>query len=102
MNYKNFSGLLAAAILFAVTEANAQTIKGEYVGCLTKSALDEFTTAAINKDFRQMEALLGKTCVAIKGREYSIVKSGFIKSQIRVYAGGSSVVLWVPSEATRS
>ena len=48
-----------------------------------------------------MQALLNKQCFFIEGREYSVVKPGFVKSQIRVYAGDGSALLWVPSEAAR-
>ena len=94
--------ILTFILIWAVPSiANAKTITDDYVGCVSKQALNEFTTAAINKDYRQMSALLNKTCFQIKGREFSVVKAGFVKSQIRVYAGSGSVVLWVPSEAAR-
>ena len=95
--------ILAAScfVSFVAIAANADTINGDYVGCLTKSLLDEFVRAAGNKDYRQMQALLGTTCVPINGREYSVVDRGIVKSKIRVYAGGSSVLLWTVTEATR-
>tara|TARA_R110002051_G_scaffold21191_3_gene56562 strand:+ start:5713 stop:6012 length:300 start_codon:yes stop_codon:yes gene_type:complete len=95
-----FSALLAAIVLSNMT-ASAGIIRGAYVGCLTKQALDEFIGAAVKKDERHMAALMNRQCFAIEGREFSVVKAGFIKSQIRVYAGGDSVLLWVPSEAAR-
>ncbi len=88
-------------LLVGTSSASAATIKGAHVGCLTKNALDEFVTAATNKDYKQMNALLGRTCVSIEGREYSIVKRGFVKSRVRVYVGENSVLLWVVSEAVR-
>jgi len=95
-----FTSLLSGAALVPMS-ANAKTISDNYVGCITKQSLNEFTTAAVKKDYRHMEALLNKTCFNIKGREFSVVKAGFVKSQIRVYAGEGSVLLWVPSEAAR-
>lgn len=89
------------AALFFICTASADRIRGAYVGCITKDALDEFVGAAVNKDNRQMNALLGTKCFPIEGREFSVVKRGFVKSQIRVYVGSDSVLLWVPSEAAR-
>ncbi len=90
-----------AVLLLVSPVAGADTIKGAYVGCLTKESLDEFIGAAVNKDQRQMQSLLNRQCFSIEGREYSVVKAGFVKSQIRVYAGDGSVLLWVPAEAAR-
>lgn len=89
--------LLLLTVLSA--PAGAGTIKGAYAGCLTEDALDEMVTAASNNDTRQISALLNNLCFLIEGREYSIVDRGFIVSQIRVYAGGSSIVLWTPTSA---
>ena len=95
--------MMAAALgmLPANAHASNKVIKGAFVGCLSKGSLDEFVTAAGRKDHRHMNALLGKLCVLIEGREYSIVSAGFITSTIRVYAGGGSVVLHTVSEALR-
>ena len=96
--------LTILTLLIALTMpfmANAKTITKDYVGCLSKQSLNEFTTAATKKDYKHMSALLNKTCFQIKGREFSVVKAGIIKSHIRVYVGNSSVLLWVPAEAAR-
>lgn len=85
----------------SASQAQTGVIDGAYVGCLTRDALSEFISAAVNNDNRQMNALLGSSCFAIEGREFSVVNRGFSKSQIRVYAGGSSVLLWTVSEAVR-
>ncbi|MEZ5986559.1 MAG: hypothetical protein R3B94_11475 [Hyphomonas sp.] len=93
--------VIVATLILSNLTASAGVIRGAYVGCLTKQALDEFIGAAVKKDERQMSALLNRQCFAIEGREFSVVKTGFVKSQIRVYAGSDSVLLWVPTEATR-
>jgi len=100
MRYLVVAALLAAA---SISSAHAQTgrVSGAYVGCLTKKGLDEIITAATKNDMRHMQALLGSECFPIKGREFSVVDRGFLKSQIRVYAGGGSVLLWTVNEATR-
>ena len=79
--------------------AASGTIKGAYAGCLTENLLDEFIGAAGKKDYRQMRALLGNGCYDIENRKFSTVDVGFLKSKIRVYAGGDSVLLYVPTEA---
>ncbi|TPW26045.1 hypothetical protein [Pararhizobium mangrovi] len=97
------SRFLSAAMILAVTAwpATAGTVHGAYVGCLNSDMLDEFTTAAVNKDARQMAALFNHGCYSIEGREYSVVDRGFITSTIRVYAGGGSIKLIAPSEALK-
>lgn len=81
--------------------AFGETIRGSYVGCTTENALDEFTMAAVNRDRRQMEALIGVSCLPINGLEYSVVDRGFITSEIRVYVGSDSIRVFTPSEALR-
>lgn len=90
----------------ALAREQAQTatvprISGAYVGCMTKAALDEFTTAAVNNDLRQIRALTDTFCISIENMEYSIVSRGFMTSQIRAYGNGNSALLWTPSEALR-
>ena len=93
--------LTAAFIIIAGQAAKAETIEDGYVGCLTGSALDEFVGAAANNDRRQMEALLGVVCVPIGGYEFSVVDRGLLRSQIRVYVGSDSIVLWTVTEEIR-
>ena len=100
MRFIGFSFALALCAGFAAP-AEAARIKGAFVGCLTKGALDEFVTAATRQDHRQMKALIGATCLPIEGLEYSLVDRGFVKSQIRVYVGQRSALLWTVSEAVR-
>nr|BDD48220.1 hypothetical protein 3 [bacterium] len=96
---KLFLGTVVLAI--STSAASAATIKGAYAGCLTPDLLDEFITAASNKDLRQINALLGQGCFNIEGREYSVIDRGFMTSKIRVYVGGSSLKLYTVSEALR-
>lgn len=72
--------LATVACLFA-TMASADRIKGGgYVGCMTEDSLDEFISAAVAKDERQMQALLSSTCAPISGLEYSMVDAGIMTS----------------------
>ena len=93
--------LIIAALLAAAAPVSAGRVKDDYVGCITEEALDEFISAAVNEDQRQMQALLGVTCVPIGGREFSMVDRGFVVSEIRVYFDGDSVVLFTPAEGAR-
>jgi hypothetical protein len=93
--------LTVLACLFATT-AMANRIKGDaYVGCITEEALDEFMTAAMNNDLRQIETLIGVTCAQISGLEYSMIDRGILRSKVRVYFGNDSVVLYTVAEAAR-
>jgi len=92
---------LLAVLVVAASPVAASRIGQGYVGCLTEAALDEFISAAVNEDKRQMQALLGSVCVPIGGLEYSMVDQGFMVSQIRVYVGSDSVLLYTVAEAAR-
>ncbi|MFN3722859.1 MAG: hypothetical protein ACK4VZ_07445 [Paracoccaceae bacterium] len=93
---------LTAIACIWTTSAFADRINsGGYVGCITKDALDEFITAAVNYDERHMRSLIGTVCAAIGGMEYSMVDRGFVTSKVRVYVGDSSVVLYTVAEAAR-
>lgn len=93
---------LAAAACFCATTAMADRINsGGYVGCVTEDALDEFMSAAVKNDEKQMNALLGNTCAPIGGLEYSMVDAGIMTSQVRVYFGSDSAVVYTVAEAAR-
>ena len=79
--------MLAASLVLPVSAwARSGTIKADYTGCLSENALDEFIGAAIEKDYRQMQALMeALLCFNLKGLEYSTVDFGFAVSKIRVY-----------------
>ncbi len=79
---------------------NTKTIQTKgAVGCISESALDEFVTAANNKDRRHGQELMSSgLCFFITGRSYSIVDKGFFTTEIRVYTENGSVRLFVPSE----
>lgn len=95
------SVMLALSVSAFSLEADAKSsvIKGAYVGCVTEAALDEFLTAANRKDMRHINSLLGSVCVTLEGREYSLVRAGFLTASIRVYAGSGSVVLYTVRKA---
>lgn len=95
------TALTFLALALLASAASADTISGAYVGCVSKAALSEFTTAAVNGDYQQMQALTGTQCISIEGMEYSVVDRGWSRSQIRVYAIGSSALLWTVSEAVK-
>ena len=92
-----FCVLFTYMLFTDVASAKSGTIKQDLAfGCITEEALDEFTGAAIDKDTKQMKALLRSLqCFSITGRQYSTIDVGILTSKIRVYAGGGSVVLFV-------
>lgn len=94
---------LAATIAFGLIgigqSVDAKTIEQGYVGCVDDASLDEFITAATNKDMRQIEALLGTSCFHVGGLEFSMVDRGLLRSTIRVYVKNTSAILLVPAEA---
>lgn len=101
MRHVALAAILVASL--AAGDAAAQTgrISSAYVGCLTKEALSEFITAATRSDTRHMQSMLGSICFPIEGLEYSVVDRGMMQSQLRVYIGNDSALLWTVSEAIR-
>jgi hypothetical protein len=93
------------ALAFAVivpTALFSDTIKPNYAGCVTKASLSELLTAANANDLRQIDALMdANICFPIGGREFSVIEQGLVTSKVRVYAGSSSAVLYLPTEGTR-
>lgn len=92
---------IAGILSFAAAPCFAQTIPNGYVGCLTERSLSEFISAAVDENNRQMQALLGTVCFPIGGLEYAVVDRGFTVSEIRVFLGGDSALLFTVAEAAR-
>ena len=101
--------LVVSLVLPVLAGARSGTIKDNYVGCFSENLLDAFIDAAVEKDHRQMQALMRtRECVNLKGREYSTVKVGLVTSKIRIHAEGVASAfsafdfqLYVPTEAIR-
>ncbi|MEM8542167.1 MAG: hypothetical protein AAGF25_14525 [Pseudomonadota bacterium] len=98
---KRFIMYASLASAGLISTANAQTIQGAYVGCVSEAALDQFIDAAVASDTRQIQALTGSACISIEGLQFSVVDRGWRKSQVRVYGNGQSALLWTVSEAVR-
>jgi len=94
--------LVAGGLVLFASTAYAQTgvVDGAYVGCLTKANLSEVMTALSNNDSAQLAAL-NNVCLPIQGLQFSVVKRGIARSQIRIYNNNASVLLWTVTEATR-
>lgn len=94
--------LIVSLVLPTLANAQGGTIIGNYVGCLSESALDEFTSATASNDRQHMLALISDNlCFVLNGIQYSTIDLGFLTSKIRAYAGGGSAILYVPTEAVR-
>ncbi len=71
------------------------------IGCVSKDAYDEVSTAAMNQDRRQFNLLFtDRKCFLLDGLEFSVVKTDWGKAKIRVYTSDGSVVLWTNIETT--
>ena len=93
--------ILSLPLALIASFSAAGTFESGYAGCISKAALDEFISAATNDDQRQMDALIGSQCAAVGGFEFSVVDRGMLKTQVRVYVGENSILMWVPSEGAR-
>ncbi|MGF7178191.1 hypothetical protein [Azospirillum doebereinerae] len=102
MNAKMLAITAFASLMGIASASHAQTgtVRGNYVGCITEEALDQATQAAVKKDERLFNSLMGKQCIPISGQQFSILDRGFIRSKIRVYVGNNHIDLYTPSEAT--
>ena len=94
------AALSIAVVISAMTgPASALEINGPNIGCRTDAAYSEIQSAIGDDDQRHANAILeAKQCVVLDGQEFAIVDRGLFRSEIRVYAGGSSVVLFVSSD----
>jgi len=81
--------------------AQSGTFTGQYIGCLTQDNLDQLYRAIDSGDKRLRDGLMGKVCVVVAGYDFSILDRGFLTTEVRVYVGGNTVDLIVPSEAVR-
>lgn len=92
---------LALLLTLLASNGSADTIRDAHVGCITRESVDEFVDAAVSNDARQMQALMATQCISIQGLQFSVVDRGWGVSQIRVYNGTQSYLLWTVSEAIR-
>lgn len=79
-----------------------RTITGDFIGCVSESAEEHMTNALASGD-KQLYAsmILDGECAFTQGLRYSVLNSGFVYSQVRVYMPGGARDLWVPVEATQ-
>ena len=89
----------AVVMIAGTAGAETQTFSANRIGCISEDALEEWGVAAGNNDHRHAEALMGRVCFWVSGRDYAVLERGFMSSKVkvRVYVDGDSVVLWVPS-----
>lgn len=75
------------------------TLKGGYFACTTEDLYDEIISAAVDNDNLAVGHLLTKGCVLTKaGVRMSIIDIGFMKSKIRAYIEGESIVVYTSTE----
>jgi hypothetical protein len=96
------AGVMCGLVVGATPIAAAATFNADAIACISKAALDESFQALIDKDQRHWQALFDeRLCVFVGGRDFSVVSRHFLTTEVRVYAGGSSVILWVTAEDAR-
>ena len=92
---------LLVSTLASAAAAQSGVITDDYIGCLTEKYLDQLGRAIHSNDTRLRDSLMGKVCVLIKGYPFSMLDSGMLVSEIRVYVGDDHIDLFVPAEAAR-
>jgi len=82
--------------------AGAQSgVLGEGEGCVTERHLDQLYEAYIAEDQRLLDSLMGVYCIRVTGLPFSMLDSGFMWSEVRVYINDTSIDLFVPASAAR-
>lgn len=106
MRYFVVSALLSALLIYpSATHAQTAEAPTGAVGCFTVETFEEFLVAISNSDRQQIRTLLDTSCLNMAGREYSVAgpevtgAGGMPLHQVRVYAGGGSVLLWTINDA---
>ena len=95
---------LIPTILFLLVTATAQaaTLKGGPVACLTEDLFDQAIQAVVSKDERAFKYLLDNGCIITKaGVPVSVLDRGLFsgKVKVRAYFGGNKTfVLWTTVE----
>lgn len=100
------SSLFAIAVILTISIPSTvfAARAGNYIGCVSESALDQLHLAQARGDMLLMRSLTTEElkCIDVGGLEYSLLERGFSVSKAKFYfEDGSSVVLWVPYEAVR-
>jgi hypothetical protein len=92
--------LLFLLFLFLSTSVLAAEIKGGYAACLTEELFDQITQAAVRKDERGWNYLIGNGCIIPKsGISVSILKTTWTgKAKVRAYVGNDTIILWTNIE----
>lgn len=89
-----------AALAVCGTAVNAESMKDDYVGCVSEEALDQFTQALVKKDQRGMDYLLSTRCVPTSSKfPISVIDYGVMTTKYRVYIGSEAIELYSPTEA---
>ena len=92
---------MLASTLASSAAAQSGVITEPYIGCLTEQSLDQLFSAINSNDARLRDSLMGVVCVPIQGYPFSMLDSGFLVSQIRIYVNDTHIDLFVPAEAAR-
>jgi hypothetical protein len=87
-------------LLMGAVSAQATSLKGGYVACISEDLFDQATKALVNKDERAFKYLQKNGCVVAKaGIPVSVLETiwpGTVK--VRAYIGDSAIVLFTNSE----
>ena len=94
-------GLALLASTLASVAAAQSGVLGEGEGCVTEKHLDQLYEAYMNVDQRLLDSLMGVYCIRVTGLPFSMLDSGFMWSEVRVYINDTSIDLFVPASAAR-
>ncbi len=93
---------LAMLVSTLASAAAAQSgVLGEGEGCVTEKHLDQLYEAYMTVDQRLVDSLMGVYCIRVDGLPFSMLDSGFVVSEVRVYIGDTHIDLFVPAEVSR-
>jgi hypothetical protein len=93
--------IFIALLLIVPVIAQAASLKGGYVACVSEDLFDQSTQAVVSKDDRAFQYLMKNGCVVAKaGVPVSVLDRGLFsgKVKVRAYLGDSAVILWTNVE----
>ena len=78
----------------------ADSLKGDYVACVSEELFDLAIIAGVNKDKRAWDYLMENGCIVPKaGIPISVLDTTWTgKAKVRAYVGDQAIILWTNTE----
>ncbi len=101
MFVRQFGLAMLVSTLASGAAAQSGVLAKDFEGCVTERHLDQLYEAYMAVDQRLVDSLMGVYCIRVDGLPVSMLDSGFMVSEVRVYLTGATIDLFVPASAAR-